>query len=89
MMVLQHSSVGKSVLWHISYVQCQSRDFPTKFCCNTINSSLVSLLFIAWLDPYFIFKLTILKTSTLKIVNLINEVGIQAIKSSETKDERW
>ena len=40
MMVLQHISVGKSLLRHISYnnyfAQCQSRDFPTELCCNTI-----------------------------------------------------
>ena len=37
-MVLQHSSMGKSLLWHISYnfAQCQSRGFPIKLCCNTI-----------------------------------------------------
>ena len=38
---------------HISYnfAQCQSRDFPTELCCNTI----IHLLFHC-IDPYFIFK---------------------------------
>ena len=43
------SSVGKSLLWHISnsnyFAQYQSRDFPTELCCNTI---IVSLLFVAY-----------------------------------------
>ena len=29
------------------------------------------------------------QTSILKIINFKNEVGIQAIKSSETRDEQW
>ena len=35
---IQHRLMGKSVLWHISFnfAQCQSRDFPTELCCNTI-----------------------------------------------------
>ena len=40
-MVLQHSSVKKSLLWH-NKLMCQSRDFPTELCGNTI---IVSLLF--------------------------------------------
>ena len=38
-MVLQHSSMGKSLFWYISYnfAQCQSRDFPIELCCNTLS----------------------------------------------------
>ena len=58
-MVLQYSSVGKSLLWLSSYyyfVQCQSRDFLTELCCNIISCFTTFYC----IDPYFIFKLTIL-----------------------------
>ena len=54
-MVLQHSSVGKSLLWQI--IQCQSTDFPTKLCCNTI----IHLSF-----HYFLFHRSLLHLYNLK-----------------------
>ena len=37
-MVLQHNSMGNLYigLLYNYFVQCQSRDFPTELCCNTI-----------------------------------------------------
>ena len=38
-MVLQHSSVENpyiGMLYNNDFVQFQSRDFPTKLCCNTM-----------------------------------------------------
>ena len=70
--VLQHSLVGKSLLWHISsnnyFVQCQSRDFPTELCCNTI----IHLLFhyILLHRSLLHFKLTILVYCSVVINNL-------------------
>ena len=62
MIVLQHSSVGKSLLWQISYyyfVQCQSRDLPLNYA---VTPSFISCLTTFYcIDPYFIFKLTIFK----------------------------
>ena len=53
-MVLQHSFVGKSLLWHISYkiilLNAKVGTFPLS--CAVIPSFIVSL-------PYFIFKFTI------------------------------
>ena len=54
-MVLQHISVGKSLLWHISYNNyfAQSRDFPTELCCNTIIISCFTI-FVAQIPTSFL-----------------------------------
>ena len=62
-MVLQHSSVGKSLLWHISYYYLFNAkvgtEIPTELCCNTI----IHLLFYC-IDPNFIFTLIIFNNYT-------------------------
>ena len=69
-MVLQHSSVGKSLIWHISYnnyfVQCQSRDFPPSYA--VIPSFISRFTTFYCIDPYFIFNITIFKNTSLFIV---------------------
>jgi len=46
--VLQHSSVRKFLIWNQTkyFIKCQSRNFLTELCCNTIIP-LVSVVFIA------------------------------------------
>ena len=59
-MVLQHSMVEKSLLWHMALnkiAMCQSRNFPTELCCNTIIHLLFHYFYC--IDPYIIFKLTV------------------------------
>ena len=63
-MVLQHSSVGKSLLWHISYnnyfVQCCTKvgTFPPSYA--VIPSFISCFTTFYCIGPFFIFNLTFL-----------------------------
>ena len=52
---------------------CQSRDFPTELCCNTI----IHLLFHCFycIDPYFIFKLTIIIFKLVSVVFVVAKLA--------------
>ena len=71
-MVLQHSSIGKSLLWHISYnfAQCQSSDFPA-----VISSFISCFTTFYCIDPYFIFTLTFKKILVEYIVHVIQKAA--------------
>ena len=55
-MVLQHSSVGKSLLWHISYnlLNAKMRTFPLSYA--VIPSFISCFTTFCSIDPYFIFE---------------------------------
>ena len=45
----------KSLLWHSMENPYYAKGFPTKLCCNSYHhSSLVPLLFIAWIPTSFL-----------------------------------
>ena len=64
-MVLQHSSVGKSLLWHIGYVLLNAKVgiFPLSYA--VIPSFISCFTTSCYIDPHFIFKFTTFKNTSL------------------------